>query len=175
MAVDKLVDSAQLDADLTSVADAIRTKGGTSALLSFPSDFISAINAISGGGVNTIDSDYLTVFFDIVTVGANNATNYDTALTYLTGLIDDLPPELTLYTRSTAFCSIVEKNGVFSANNTLICTDLSAGLASLKPNKFYRYRNGVVTSVSTASSYDATISEGDKYLIVVVYMKAIPS
>ena len=29
MAVDKLVDSTQLDADLTSVANAIRTKGGT--------------------------------------------------------------------------------------------------------------------------------------------------
>ena len=50
MAVDKLVDSTQLDADLTSIANAIRTKGGTSAQLAFPADFISAINAISGGG-----------------------------------------------------------------------------------------------------------------------------
>lgn len=50
MAVDKLVDSAQLNSDLTSVANAIRTKGGTSAQLAFPSEFISAINAISGGG-----------------------------------------------------------------------------------------------------------------------------
>ena len=50
MSVDKLVDSTQLDADLTSVANAIRTKGGTSASLAFPADFISAINAISGGG-----------------------------------------------------------------------------------------------------------------------------
>ena len=38
------------DTDLTSVANAIRTKGGTSASLSFPSGFIDAINAISGGG-----------------------------------------------------------------------------------------------------------------------------
>ena len=50
MSVDKLVDSTQLDSDLTSVANAIRTKGGTSAQLAFPADFISAINAISGGG-----------------------------------------------------------------------------------------------------------------------------
>lgn len=49
MAVDKLVDSAQLDADLTSVADAIRAKGGTSADLAFPADFITAIGNISGG------------------------------------------------------------------------------------------------------------------------------
>lgn len=50
MSVDKLVDSTQLDSDLTSVANAIRTKDGTSASLAFPADFVSAINAISGGG-----------------------------------------------------------------------------------------------------------------------------
>lgn len=55
MAVDKLVDSTQLDADLTSVANAIRTKGGTSASLAFPSGFVSAIADIpSGGGGQTI-------------------------------------------------------------------------------------------------------------------------
>lgn len=41
-----LVDSS----DLTSVANAIRTAGGTTAPLSFPSEFISAIQAIGGGG-----------------------------------------------------------------------------------------------------------------------------
>lgn len=50
MAVDKLVDSTQLNADLTSVANAIRTKGGTSAQLAFPSGFVSAVNAIPTGG-----------------------------------------------------------------------------------------------------------------------------
>lgn len=50
MAVDKLVDSTQLDADLTSVANAIRTKGGTSASLAFPAGFVSAIGAIPTGG-----------------------------------------------------------------------------------------------------------------------------
>lgn len=38
------------DIDLTSVADAIRTKGGTSAQLVYPDGFISAINAIETGG-----------------------------------------------------------------------------------------------------------------------------
>ena len=50
MSVDKLVDSTLLDADLTSVANAIRTKGGTSASLAFPAEFISAIEAIPTGG-----------------------------------------------------------------------------------------------------------------------------
>lgn len=37
-------------ADLTAVANEIRSKGGTSAALEFPSEFISAIEAIEGGG-----------------------------------------------------------------------------------------------------------------------------
>ena len=54
MALDKVIDSAQLDADLTAVADAIRTKGGTSEALSFPDGFVSAVEGIQagGGGVN---------------------------------------------------------------------------------------------------------------------------
>lgn len=50
MALDKLVDSTQLDTDLTSVADAIRTKGGTSGQLQFPGGFVDAIDAIETGG-----------------------------------------------------------------------------------------------------------------------------
>lgn len=37
------------EAELTSVANAIRSKGGTSAALEYPSEFVSAINAISTG------------------------------------------------------------------------------------------------------------------------------
>ena len=55
MAVDKAVDSTQLNSDLASVANAIRTKGGTSAQLAFPADFISAINAIPSGGGGDYD------------------------------------------------------------------------------------------------------------------------
>ena len=43
------VDSDQLDADLTAVADKIRAKGGTSEQLDFPSGFEAAIDAISTG------------------------------------------------------------------------------------------------------------------------------
>lgn len=49
MSVDKLVDSTQLNSDLTSVANAIRTRGGTSAQLSFPNEFISAVQNIGDG------------------------------------------------------------------------------------------------------------------------------
>lgn len=50
MALDKVIDSAQLDANLTAVADAIRTKGGTTEALSFPSGFVSAVEGIQAGG-----------------------------------------------------------------------------------------------------------------------------
>lgn len=53
MAVDKLVDSTQLNADLTSVADAIRTKGGTIGSLAFPAGFVSAVQAIPTGTTPT--------------------------------------------------------------------------------------------------------------------------
>ena len=42
------------DTDLTSVADAIRTKGGTTASLVYPTGFITAINNISGGGGGSV-------------------------------------------------------------------------------------------------------------------------
>ena len=53
------------DTDLTAVANAIRTKGGTSAPLEFPDEYILAINDIQGGGgggaskkqINFIDYD----------------------------------------------------------------------------------------------------------------------
>jgi hypothetical protein len=38
------------DTDLTAIANAIRTKGGTSASLAFPSGFVDAIDAIQTGG-----------------------------------------------------------------------------------------------------------------------------
>lgn len=68
MAVDKLVDSAQLDADLTTVANAIRTKGGTSAQLAFPAEFVSAIQAIPTGGGGA--SNIVTGTFKGTTTGA---------------------------------------------------------------------------------------------------------
>lgn len=46
------------DTDLTAVADAIRTKGGTSAQLAFPAGFVSAIEALSSASVLVDDPAY---------------------------------------------------------------------------------------------------------------------
>nr|DAE15052.1 MAG TPA: hypothetical protein [Siphoviridae sp. cty3u30] len=66
MAYDKIVDSSGLDANLTSVADAIRAKGGTTAQLAFPSGFVAAVQSIdSGGGTDLGDVDvYIADFTD---------------------------------------------------------------------------------------------------------------
>lgn len=50
-----------IDTDLTAVASAIRTKGGTSAGLAFPSGFISAIGNIASSDWVDISTTYVTV------------------------------------------------------------------------------------------------------------------
>lgn len=55
-----LMDYLVTDTELTSVADAIRTKGGTSANLSFPTEFVSAINDISTGASNVVFGEFHT-------------------------------------------------------------------------------------------------------------------
>lgn len=55
------------DTELTSVANAIRTAGGTNSLLSFPNGFVSAVGNISGGG----SSDFSTAEVTITSTGGN--------------------------------------------------------------------------------------------------------
>ena len=50
MALDKVVDSAMLDAGMKSVADAIRAKAGTTDLLAWPDGFKAAVEGIQTGG-----------------------------------------------------------------------------------------------------------------------------
>lgn len=74
MAVDKLVDSTQLDADLTSVANAIRTKGGTSAQMAFPAGFVSAVEAIPTGGSDPGDWTAITRMMTSIIIAENPYT-----------------------------------------------------------------------------------------------------
>lgn len=78
MAYDKLVDSAQLDAGLMSVADAIRAKGGTSEELAFPDGFVSAVEGIqAGGGADTIlGREYMSGSF---TLAEDTTSQYEIA------------------------------------------------------------------------------------------------
>lgn len=59
MALDKVIDSAVLDAQLTSIADAIRSKGGTTNQLTL-AGMVVAINAIQtgSGGIQSASGEY---------------------------------------------------------------------------------------------------------------------
>lgn len=71
MAVDKLVDSAQLDSDLKDVADAIRAKSGGESPLAFPSGFISEIGNIPSGGATITDG---------IVVNSRNSSEFITSI-----------------------------------------------------------------------------------------------
>lgn len=72
MAFDKVVDSAVLESGLTSIANAIREKAGTSDALAFPAGFAEAIAAIESGGsiiggASPVATGKLTAAEDIIT------------------------------------------------------------------------------------------------------------
>ena len=63
------------DTDLTSVADAIRAKGGTSAALTYPTGFVSAIENIPTGGGNS-GTGYDVIFYDDLANGNKIVAHY---------------------------------------------------------------------------------------------------
>lgn len=63
MAVDKAIDSTEFDSKLTTVADAIRTAGGTTATMSFPTGMVDAISSLSSGGGGTEELSALLKIF----------------------------------------------------------------------------------------------------------------
>lgn len=63
MAIDKAIDSTEFDSKLTSVADAIRTAGGTTATMSFPTGMVDAISSLSSGGGGTEELSALLKIF----------------------------------------------------------------------------------------------------------------
>lgn len=72
MAYDKVVDSAELNAGLKQIADAIRDRSGTSDILAFPTAMAEAIAAIQGGGAyDIVAGDYVPA--ENISVSTNNA------------------------------------------------------------------------------------------------------
>lgn len=119
MAYDKAVDSAQLDADLTSVADAIRAKGGTDVQLAFPSGFVSTIQGIVTGGGNAeiIAQDVIIATESMTLYEILNAVEvkavYKNSL-FLMGCYDDVAPDKGSYTISNYF--------IWHSGQTIIAT-----------------------------------------------------
>lgn len=87
MAEYAVVNKTQLDADMTSVADTIRTKGGTSEKLSWPDGYNAAIEAIQTGGGAPVEVEQKEICF----------WDYDGTLRYSYSLdeiqeLTELPP-----------------------------------------------------------------------------------
>lgn len=141
MAYDKAVDSAQLDADLATVADAIRTKGGTDAQLVFPSGFVSAVQAIETGGGNGVDV--------VMTSTITNAEELQAAIAAGSGVTQF------------AFAVKSYKNGAPIQNQ--ICCGAYVGVNA---GAGVRYRDSkYVTMNGWNAQYDAAVTIGDIYTV----------
>ena len=89
MALDKVVDSAALDAGMTAVADVIRAKAGTTEPLAWPDGFAAAISGIETGGGGSVNPT--------ATAKAVNFRDYDGTVLYSytvdeAAALTELPP-----------------------------------------------------------------------------------
>lgn len=146
MSVDKLVDSTQLDADLTSVANAIRTKGGTSASLAFPSDFVSAIAAIptGGGGNYEIVGGTVTLPSEVASVSVE--TGFDPEYAYISISPYDADPTSLPTTWRTAGM-MADRVHKFSTGMTIrnLNGNVSLGNGNNNNSRLGSYSNGFYT------------------------------
>lgn len=106
MALDKVIDSAILDAELLTVADAIRAKGGTSDVLAFPEGFVSAVEAIAAGGGESGGIGAIKFVDEDITVEESTST----AVTYT---IDGV--------QIPTFLDNPNKWGSYTGNEVMIC------------------------------------------------------
>lgn len=176
MALDKLVDSAQLNADLTSVANAIRAKGGTSTPLSFPTEFVNAIGAIPTGSAYDIDElldgSITSIVSDVTAVKTpmNRCGNLQSAsFPYATSLPVDMFNGLKFLTSvSIPSVSGAITTNVFRQCERLQLIDLPSGVSSLGVTSLYncyaltalvlRRTAGVVTMHSTTVFYGTPLA-----------------
>lgn len=167
MSVDKLVDSTQLDADLTSVANAIRTKGGTSASLAFPADFVSAIAAIpSGGGAKTATG----TFTGDGTRSATIACTFEPDLIYVIGDLSSDPANIGIgwfvIVRDCASALQYDNNsGSSNLSNGWISGKVTGMNSNAGSNYAYKasYSNGIVTLSAATSGARMVLTSGVSY------------
>ena len=146
-------------ADLKAVAKAIRDKGKTTESLTFPVDFISAVNAISGGGLN----------FDVVGGTMKPANPKENTILVkteqeITGWIfsptqPEVMPEGTVWIETVQQSSIsfnaLEENGIYIHLNK--AKQVIGGV--WEGVKFIVYRNGE-WSKDEKVIYDGSWSDG---------------
>lgn len=105
MAVDKLVDSTQLDSDLDNIADAILAKSGGSGPLAFPAGFISEIGDIPSGSGGTLVDALRTALEEIGFVTSEFTVTSPSSGNYITvpHTLGRVPTEIIAFAKTPAF------------------------------------------------------------------------
>ena len=127
--------------DLTAVADAIRTKGGTDAQLAFPAGFVSAVQAIDTSAGNGVDV--------VMTSTVTNVLELQAAIEAGSGV--------------TQFVFAVKsyKNGA-PIQNQICC----GAWVRINTGGGVRYRDGKYTTLQGwGKIYDAAVTIGDIYTV----------
>lgn len=154
MAFDKAVDSAQLNTDLTTVANAIRTKGGTDAQLAFPAGFVSAVQAIKSAPdlqivVTTVASAAVTaVKGDLSVSGTTDSAGVCTLTVPEAGTWKITVSKGTAH--NTASCVV---GFTFNAEVPFTCTIKLVDLATTNPERHRVLLNGTAQEPGTTFNY----------------------
>lgn len=157
------------DTELTSIANAIRTKGGTSANLSFPTEFVSAIGAISTGasdvyrGEITLSTD-TTSTITIATLASLGLTKEEVlcchCFAFYRSETTDLPAppnSSTQYFKSYIICQTVPNESAFASKRGV--------LASFGKSTSSENANTVGTgSIITTGTFKAYLNRKDSTL-----------
>ena len=166
MSVDKLVDSTQLDSDLTSVANAIRSKAGISVTLSFPADFVTEIGNITTGGNLETGSQTITATESTQSIQMLPTTGYDgfdevdiTVNAIPSNYVGSGVTQRTSLDLSASGATVTAPAGYYSSNATLTVSSGTEGTPTATKGVVSSHSIPVTPSVTNSAGY---ISGGTK-------------
>lgn len=145
---------------LTALADSIRVKSGVNGLLSLDA-MKTAVDCMQAGRSNgtVLESEWLSIYKETITVGANSITFSSEFNAYLLGLTSHPNDGVIIgicihpkesYNRDNWGLALVEYVNNPSSSTTIKATS-------------YRYRNGWTTSQWNNTNYNAFVEPGDVY------------
>lgn len=127
MAVDRAIDSTEFDSKLTAVADAIRTAGGTTETMSFPSGMVEAISVLKSGSDAGGGAGFAT---GTLTFNESQRTASNLTVTHNLGFA---PEHILWFIIETE----AKSSGKFYANNYPICFEYISKEAYLVTSSSY--------------------------------------